>query len=214
MMKDFSSKEKLQNQFIVETSREKADFNVGRKHKGTRLLLKFSITNAINVFLIIAIFYLLGQLPVVAGRIKELRSAQFAAEETANVSLIKSEIERSEANINTLQSLFAGDLQFVDFIERLTKLKEEGVISSITFPGGPVEVKKLSPVRAKGFPVILEFRGNQDSVNSGLSKVFGMPFLFSPQEAELIVVQDSKEKGEIILNIGLYIIVNESFAKN
>jgi len=214
-MKKFNSQEKLQKNFFLPESEKNTGFNKDIKHKRTRLLFKVIVANVINFFLIIAIFYLLGQLPVIAGRIKELRSAQFATEENTNISVIKSEIERNEANISALKSFFAGDLQFVDFVERLTKLKEEGIVSNITFPGGgPVEVKKLSPVRAKGFAVILEFRGSQDFVNSGLSKVFGMPLLFFPYEAELVVVQDSKEKGEIILNIGLYIIVNESFAKN
>ncbi|OGM31645.1 hypothetical protein A2803_04420 [Candidatus Woesebacteria bacterium RIFCSPHIGHO2_01_FULL_44_21] len=186
------------------------------KRRGPSVIVKIVVANVVNVLLLVAIFYLLAQLPVVSKKIKELRSTQLAAQGSADAVIINSEIEKDKEKIDTLTGLLARDQEFIEFVEVVTALKSEGVVTDVIFPGGdPIVSPSLATLGGKGYPIILTFGGSLEAINSGLSRVTALPFILAPQNVELEINQASEENpGGTVLRLGVYLVVNDTFANN
>lgn len=184
--------------------------------RASRVVVKIVAANVVNVVLLVALFYILGQLPVVARKIKELRNTQLAAQESADVAVINAELARFADKIDTLTGLRASDREFIEFIEQITSLKSEGLISEIVYPGGgPVVSPRLNSIGGRGYPVIFVLKGSQENVNAALSRIQSLPFLITSQEIELEVGQVAKGlPAEITMRLGVYFVVNDTFANN
>lgn len=177
-------------------------------------LAKVLVANVMNLLLLAATFYLLGRLPVVAKQMKELHSAQIAAEETTDAGVLNAEIERNKEKVDIVTKFYAGDQEFLDLVDAVYDLRDEGVFSEVVFPGGgSVTVKELAKIGAKGFPVGVTIRGSEEAINSGLSRIFSLPFLFYPQDVEL-VLEPGENSGELVMKFNFYLVVNENFAAN
>jgi hypothetical protein len=207
--KTANAKKQIVPEELLEAEEKHKDKD-GQVERPTKVLIRVVITNVVNAVLLIAVFYLLSQLPKVAGRIKELRSQQLAAQETTDAAIIASELGRSSDKLNTLTNLYAGDNEFIDFVAKTTALREEGVISEVLFPGEIVissgSLRGLGV--DKGFPISLVFQGSEESLNSALSRVLALPYLLAPQDVEL-----EEGEGGWTLRLGLLLVVNDNFAK-
>ncbi len=184
----------------------------GVQKRSLSIVIKVVGANVINVILLVVVLYLLSQLTQVAGKIKELRSAQLAAEETTDAAVIKAEVDKNADKVGELTSLRAGDQEFIDFIEAVSALKSKGVIADVQYPGTTVGHDKIAPMDGKGFPVLIVLRGSQDQINTGLARVLDLPFLFLPQDVEFDTV--GEEGGVPGMKLNVLLVVNENFAEN
>lgn len=185
------------------------------KKRGSRVVIKIVAANALNAILLVVLFYILGQLPSVAHKIKELRSRELAAQESADAAVINAELDRNKDKIDTLVGLRASDTEFIEFIEQITSFKNEGVISEIIYPGGdPVVSPRLNSLGGRGYPVILVIRGREEDVSTALSRIQSMPFLLSNQNVELEVGVSEENPGGVTMRLGVYLVVNDTFADN
>jgi len=173
--------------------------------KVSRVILKVIGANIVNLVLVAVVFYLLGIMPKQAEKIKELRSASIVAQETSDAAVIKADIDKNEDKIEQLKNLFVDDQGFGQFIREVNAIRAEGVITQFDFPGqGSVTRGKL-----RGYPVIIVFQGNLDTVNGAFSRIMDLPFLLSPESIEVIGSSDN-----LTLNFGALLLVNDSFSEN
>jgi hypothetical protein len=183
-----------------------------KKKRITRDLVKIIGANIVNVILIVSIFYILGQLPDVAQKIKELRSAQIASQEVSDVAVIQSEIDRNADKIQELRNLFIDDEQFIVFIRELNALQIEGIVSEFDLTGGKTTVNKDG---TSVLPVIIVFQGQKEQINSALKRIHDLPILLRPSAVELVSVSASEENpGGYIMNYTAFLIVDGDFAAN
>ena len=188
----------------IQTLEEKAAEK--SKRKISRVLVKIVALNIVNALLIVAIFYVLSQLPVEGKKIKELRSTQIAANESNDAAVLLAEVDRNKDKINELKALFADDSGFLRFVSEADSLKAEGIITELSFPGGvPVrnEDKEL------GLPVLIVLQGTKEQINTGLEKVLSLPFFLKPVSVELETTPEL-----LIMRFGAFLFVNEDFSKN
>jgi len=201
-------KGKNQSKVEVSGNLSEIDMKLAKKDekKKSKLFLKIIALNIVNALLLIAILYFIQELPKIAGKVKELRSAVIVAQETADAAVLSSEIERNSEKINTLKALFLDAGGFSDFLTRLGIIRSEGVLTEFDFPGG------TPTVNAAGKSVLslaLTFRGSQDQVNDALSKILLLPVLIEPGSVEL-----EGNKEAMILRFGGFLYVDEYFANN
>jgi hypothetical protein len=173
--------------------------------KMPRVILKVIAVNVVNLVLIAAIFYFLGNMDSQAEKIKELRSASIIARETSDVAIIKSDIDKTADKIDRLKDLYVDDNRFGDFIQQVNAIKGEGVITQFDFPGGAV----VTEGKLRGYPLLLVFQGTKEAVNNALSRVMTLPYLLSPESVEVELNPES-----VTVSFGALILVNENFSEN
>jgi len=183
---------------------DKAVENDEKRPGISRALVKNVAANGVNVILLIATFYFLGDLPHVAQRIKDLRSAQIAAQETVDAEIIRADITRNSDKIEELESLFVGDTGFSEFASLMSALQTEGVVLEFSFPGGS-KTNARQGHDALQFSIV--FQGPQEQVNNALRRVLAPPILIEPSIVELEVNPES-----LTMRLNAYLLVNGDFA--
>lgn len=201
---------KNKNQPKVEVSEglSEIDIKLAAKDekKKSKLFMKIIALNIVNALLLAVLLYFVGQLPQVAGKVKDLRSEAIAAQETADAAILNSEIERNSEKINKLKGLFANAGGFSDLLTQLGAIKAEGVLTEFSFPGGtPVQNAAGNSVLS----LALTFQGSQDQVNNALGRIFALPILIEPGSAELEGNRDA-----MILRFEGNLYIDERFASN
>lgn len=176
------------------------------KVRSSRIILKIVVLNVINLLLIGSIFLIIGKLPALGNKLKELRSASFVAQGENDAAVLRSELERHSEDINKLKSLYVNASGFSDFIGELTDMKESGQLSDFTIVGSGVITNNA---KQKGVPLMVTFEGTEAELNESLEKLYSSPVLFNLASVELERNADNTKMG-----LSIFLLVDESFAKN
>lgn len=184
------------------------------KKRLNRTAVKVIAANVVNFILLGIIFYMISTLPQVAERLKGLRSAQIAAEETADAAILTADIERNAQQISALRALRVKDSEFIDFVEAASAMQAEGVISEVIYPGGAVMHPDISALKGRGFPIVFVVQGSQENISSAMARIFGLPFLFLPQDIEIETVANGDGSQSMTARLSVLLIVDDNFAAN
>ena len=172
-----------------------------------RTRLKIIVLSVVNIILVGLTLVILGKLSPLSEHIKELRGESILAQETSDVAVLKSEIEKYSENVNKLKEIFADEEGFIRFVSKLDSLKAEGTIVEFVFPSSKPVIDKEKNL---GFPVSLKFQGSAEAVNTSLTAVMSLPYILKPVNVELAI----SSENEIVLEFDGFLIVNESFTAN
>lgn len=183
------------------------DKNIEERNKKTssRVLLKIIILNLVNLVLVIAIFFLLGELPKLGNSIKEIRSSNIAAEGKNDAVILASEVDRNREKIDNIRNIYVDENGFVEFVSIINPLRVEGIISDLVFSPSAVENSK----KQAGVPITMVFQGSRDQINLALEKLYQAPVLFNVVSVEL---EGTAEAA--IYRLSIFLLVDESFPKN
>lgn len=173
----------------------------------TRTKIKIVVFNIINVTLIVLLFVILQKLPQDAQKVKDLRSQASATSQESDEGILESELENNKESIAKLDSLFIDDNRFLEFINSITLIEEQGIITDFNIP---VSSPIIDASKNYGLPVSLVFTGTVDSVNSSLTQVFSLPFLIRPVNINM----DVSPENSLVLRMSGFLYTNESFNKN
>ena len=176
------------------------------RKRNKRTLIKIVALNVTNLLLIFAIFYILGKLPDIASEIKQLRSAQYAAQGVNDAEVLRADINKNSGMVDSLEKLFIDKTSVVDLSKTLSSIRDEGSINEFDFPGSRVITDKSGQTV---LPILIIFHGSRDQVNDAMNRVFSLPFMFKTQSVE---VDGTPE--ELTLTYNGFILANENFEQN
>jgi len=173
-----------------------------------RFRKKIIAINVVNVILVIASIYYLRKMPNQAEKVKELRSAKLATEESSDVVILESDIEKNKEKIEIIEKVFVNDEGFLELLTSIDQLKLEGTVTDFSFP---VTRPIADSTKNIGLPMSLTFRGNLEQINNGLAKVLSLPFLIRPVNVEVATPENSES---LTVKFGGFLYTNENFNKN
>ena len=157
---------------------------------------KIVVFNIINIFLIGAIFYLLNRFTPLALEIQELRANAILAQETSDIAVLESDLERYEDEVRELRDVFITENNYINFISSVEQIKTDEVITVFT-PSGNTTTDKDRDV---GFTIIFELRGSQEQVGNKLNQIQNLPYIIKPINFEISFT----EEGLVVLRyVGL-----------
>ncbi len=166
------------------------------------------ILGVINFITIVLLIYLLTRLPI---KSKELQAEKITELKTQSNSLTKySSLQSDLEKATLLNSLFLDQSGIVDFVGAVEKLKGgSSSIQKVTFASQLAVKDKLG---IYGIPVVIELRGNWQTIAPDLEKIQALPYLFRP--VNITVLPEKDDPTVIIFNYGGILYVNDKFGKN
>lgn len=175
----------------------------------SKLLLRAIVVNILTIGLLVATLVILGKLPSLGNKIKDMRTANLSKIESADVAVLQANISQNQGKISELEDLFADEQSILDFINQIDILKREGVISKFSFESNDIIRDKTNNF---GLKIFIEYRGEPPRVNAALKKLGELNYLIRIESAELVKTND--ETGTIILRHRGILYVNENISQN
>lgn len=171
------------------------------------LTLKDIILGIINLITIIFLIFLLTMFPQKSVELKneKIKEIQSQINPILQYGTLDGELQKAVK----LESLFADESGVVDFVGAVEKLKgEKSSIQKVTFASQAAVKDKMGIF---GIPVIIELKGNWQSIGPDLEKIQTLPFLFRPVNISAAPSKD--DPGVIIFSYGGLLYVNDKLGQ-
>lgn len=178
------------------------------KKKGNNFWVKDLLLAVINLGFIVAIVFLLGKLPIRAGELKALRNADLKMTAKGNIDITELKIESSKEKADRLFVLYPNESGLIDFVKEIDKLKEAGLVTRFSFAS---ERAVKDQTGYFGIPLIIDFLGTWEQVDSAISTIESLPYLIRVVNID---VKPQEESNLILFKYGAFLYVDESLAKN
>ncbi|OGM28301.1 hypothetical protein A2801_02485 [Candidatus Woesebacteria bacterium RIFCSPHIGHO2_01_FULL_41_10] len=148
----------------------------------SREVLKTIIFNVMNLIVVGVLVFLLTRLPQMADNLKKTRSENLLQRETADIAVLKSDIERARARVEDIDAYFANDEELIAFVAEMDTLRATGVVTGFSFLGNePIDDKSGN----KGLPINIVFVGSIEQINSALRQIESLPYFIKAVDIEL-----------------------------
>ena len=183
------------------------------KDKGARLksvlTSRVLLLGAGNLIFMFLLAFFLVKLPGKANELKRLRNASFRASSEGRTEIAKFEIESVRERADKLANLFPDESGLVDFVNDIEKIKEEGVVTRLSFASTEVVRDRTGYY---GIPVIIHFRGSWSQIDTDLQKIQKLHFLFRAVSIKAEVF--SEEENVVELSYGGFLYVDDKLGKD
>jgi Tfp pilus assembly protein PilO len=184
-----------------------------KKEKTTKKGLKINfwikdiLLAIVNIAFIVALVFLLGELPKKALELKKLKNDELEASVKSKVQIAEYDLLSSGEKADDLAKLLPDDEGLIEFVKEIDKLKEAGLVTRFSFAS---EQAVKDNNKNFGIPLIIEFSGTWAQISDGLQRLEGLPYLL---RAISIEVRKNQE-GILSYKYGGFLYVSETLAKN
>jgi len=150
------------------------------------------------VFLILTLF-ILYNFPAKAEELRKKKEEEYMVWKSMQIDSL--EIERGKGKAKEMENLFLDEAGIADFVNKISS------IATVSF-ASPKPIKDRSG--NLGIPIILEFSGSWEEIDSVLRKIDSLPFLFRVIKIEA----EKKEDSLIKFKYGIILYVSDKLGEN
>ena len=171
----------------------------------SRLLLNIVILGGLDLIWLLALLFLLTNLPQKGEKISLLRSQNLQAAAISGDQSLISSLSQAQIKADQLQVLYPNEARLLKFVEEIDRLKDKGVISRFSFANDDPVKDKTGYI---GIPIVIEFRGTWPQISQTLKSVQNLPFLIRAIDVEISQIPN---QGIQRLKFGGILYVAENF---
>jgi len=164
------------------TSEQKTEPKEKKQQGKPRLLLNVAILGGLDLICLLALLFLLTNLPQKGEKINLLRSQNFQAAAISGDQSLINNLSQAQIKADQLQALYPNEARLLKFVEGIDRLKDTGVISRFSFANDDPVKDKTGYI---GVPIVIEFRGTWPQISQTLKSVQDLPFLIRAIDIEI-----------------------------
>ena len=162
----------------------------------------------LNVVLLISTFLILVNMPKKSDELKTIKNQELDVIKSSGVDTSDLEVGTTAEKIARLKSIFPDDTGIVNFVKEIEKLKPpQGVVKGISFVS---QEAVRDQTRSLGIPFVVELEGSWAEIDSTLSTIQKLPYLFRAVTIETNI----SEEGIVDYKYGGFLYVDETLAKS
>ena len=159
----------------------------------------------VNCIVIVFMAFLAVRLPSKANEVKQVRNVSLQSRSGGDLASVNRVLASATDKIALMNQYIPDENGIVTFVQKLSDLKKEGVISTFTFASEEPVKDRLGFI---GLPILVEIQGDQSVQTASLQKIMALPYFI-----RLITVEYRSlgEEESPILRLGGVLYVNQTF---